>query len=108
MEMETKSQITKKIIGVIALNILLLLLLYSIPINGFGFDLCIYKHVTGKECLNCGMTRAFLAILHGKFSEALAYNKNVIIVFPYTVLAYLYCTYKYIKNKGEKKNVKHE
>ena len=108
METEIKSQITKRIIEVIILNILLLLLLYCIPADGFDFDLCIYKNITGKECFNCGMTRAFLAILHGKFNKAMAYNKNVIVIFPYTVLTYLYCTYKYIIRKGDNKNVKHE
>ena len=97
METETQLQITKKIMGVIVVNILLLLLLYCIPIEGFKFDLCIYKMITGNECFNCGMTRAFLSVLHGKFDLAMNYNKNVIIVFPFTVSLYLYSIYKYIK-----------
>ena len=106
MDKEIQLQTIKKIIAVIVLNILLLLLLYCIPIEGFGFDICIYKNLTGRNCLNCGMTRAFLAILHGNFNLAMSYNKNVIIVFPYTVLIYLYSIYIYLK-RG-KKNVKHE
>ena len=107
MEMETQSRTTKKIIGVIIVNVILLLLLYSIPMHGFNVDLCVYKIITGRECFNCGMTRAFLCTLHGRFDLAMEYNKNVIIVFPYTVITYLYCTYKFIV-KGENENGKYE
>ncbi len=42
------------------------------------------------------MTRAFLSVLHGNIYTALDYNVNVIIVFPLTILIYLYSWYKYI------------
>lgn len=74
-----------------------------IPMEGLKFDICIYKILTGKECFNCGMTRAFLSILHFKFSQAVKYNKNVIVVFPLTMFLYIYTWYKYIIKRKENK-----
>ncbi len=99
--MEMLSQITKKkirnrIFIFIGINILLLLLLYNLPINDNLPSLCIYKCITGKECFNCGMTRAFLSVLHFNFNQAIDYNWRVVIVFPYAVILYLYTCIKYI------------
>ena len=105
--MEIQSQTTKKVVGVIIANVLLLFLLYCIPMHGFNFDICVYKIITGRECFNCGMTRAFLCVLHGEFNLAMEYNRNVIVIFPFTVAIYLYSIYKFIF-KGEKKNEKYE
>ncbi|MDO5555452.1 MAG: DUF2752 domain-containing protein [Clostridia bacterium] len=99
MPMEMKSQIVKKIIICIIINIILISILYLLPVKDFKFQLCIYKMITGKECFNCGMTRAFLSILHLDYKNAITYNKNVVIVFPFTVSVYIYSWYKYIFNK---------
>ncbi|MBQ8379449.1 MAG: DUF2752 domain-containing protein [Clostridia bacterium] len=67
-------------------------------------SICIYKRITGNECFNCGMTRAFLSVLHLNFKDAVKYNWKVVIVFPYTVIIYVYSWYKYIikeKNNNE-------
>lgn len=65
-------------------------------------NLCIYKLILGKECWNCGMTRAFLSILHCNFKNALNYNNKVVLVFPMTIAIYINTWYKYIiKNKQE-------
>lgn len=88
---------TIKIIMFILVNSIILLTLFYIPINNFSpKDICVFKNLFGVECWNCGMTRAFLSILHLDFDKALDYNKNVIIVFPFTILVYLYSWYKYI------------
>lgn len=101
--METKLKVTKKrIIEFFIFNFILIIILYSIPVEKAS-NLCILKKVTGKECWNCGMTRAFLSILHFKFKDAVTYNHKVIIVFPLTVIIYLYTWIKYIK-KGEEKH----
>ena len=80
--MATESQ-TNRIIIFCIVNIILLSILYLIPINNNTLleNLCIYKNIFGVECWNCGMTRAFLSILHGDFQMAIQYNKNSIIVF---------------------------
>ena len=92
-----------KIFIFISINLILLIVLYLIPIENSMPSLCIYKAITGKECFNCGMTRAFLSVLHLDFKGAINYNWKVIIVFPYTVALYLYTWYKYIV-KEKKKN----
>ena len=95
--MEIRLRTTRILIFFIS-NIILLFLLYKIPIYGNSLleNICIFKNVLGVECWNCGMTRAFLSVLHGNIYTALDYNVNVIIVFPLTILIYLYSWYKYI------------
>lgn len=94
----------KKLILFIVINCVLLIILYNIPIENSMESICIYKKITGRECFNCGMTRAFLSVLHLNFKDAINYNWKVIIVFPYTVIIYIYSWYKYIikeKNNNE-------
>lgn len=81
----------------IGFNLMLLILLYNIPINSKVLNnICLIKYFTGKECWNCGMTRAFLSVLHLDFKLAYEFNHNVLVVFPFTVGIYLYSWYKYI------------
>jgi len=89
------SQIVKnRIIKVLIFNIILIIVLFNIPID--NLELCLYKQITGNSCWNCGMTRAFLSILHFEFNNAINYNWKVVIVFPLSIIIYLYSTYKYI------------
>lgn len=102
--MEMSSQ-TNRLVIFIIVNLLLLFILYSIPINQTNaVDLCIYKRITGKECWNCGMTRAFLSVLRLDFKGSFKYNKNVIVVFPLTIGIYIHFWYKYIIRREVKKN----
>ncbi len=80
-------------------NLILLILLYNISIDSkILSNICLIKHLTGKNCWNCGMTRAFLSVLHFDFNSAYQFNHNVSIVFPFTIGIYLYSWYKYIFN----------
>ena len=83
------------------INILLLILLYNLPIET-NHSLCIFKNITGRECYNCGMTRAFLSVLHLDFKQTMEYNWRVIIVFPYTFVLYIYVWMKYIILGGKR------
>ena len=96
---------TAKILIFIVLNLMLLILLYNIPEN-FKLlnNICLIKLFTKKPCWNCGITRAFLSILHLDFRTAYKLNHNVIIVFPLTVGIYLYSWFRYIFKKGVHKN----
>lgn len=89
---------TIRIIIFFIVNIALLYFLYKIPIvnNPILERLCVYKNLLGRECWNCGMTRAYLSILHGEYKMAIEYNWKSIILFPITVLTYLHSWYKYI------------
>ena len=99
--METQSKTTKIILFIIV-NIIILIALYIIPTDSSILEnLCIYKLILGKECWNCGMTRAFLAMLHFDLNTALSYNNKVVIVFPMTIVVYLSTWYKYIKKEQE-------
>ena len=94
-----------KIIFFIIINVMLLTLLYCIPINSENLSMiCIIKRITGKECWNCGMTRAFLSVLHLDLKTAYQYNSKVLIVFPLTIGIYLHSWYKFIFKKGGVKN----
>ena len=63
-------------------------------------NICLFKLITGKNCFNCGMTRAFLSVLHLNFEQAMEYNRNVVFIFPFTVIVYAYSWIKFIlKNK---------
>lgn len=78
-------------------NLILLIILYNISIDSEVLDnICLIKHITGRKCWNCGMTRAFLSVLHFDFYSAYQFNHNIIVVFPLTVGTYLYSWYKYI------------
>ena len=94
-----------RIICFIFFNLMLLTLLYYIPINSEKLNtICIFKRITGDNCWNCGMTRAFLSILHLDFKNAYQYNSKVVIVFPLTIGIYTCSWYKYIFLKGGVKN----
>ena len=102
MVMETKLQtINKKIVTCIIINIVLLIILYCIPIKGNPMleNICLFKLITGKNCFNCGMTRAFLSVLHFNFEQAMEYNRNVVFIFPLTVIVYAYSWIKFILKK---------
>ena len=95
---------TNRIIICVIVNILLLIILYNIPTenNHILENICIYKLITGNECFNCGMTRAFLSILHCDFNKAISYNANSIIIFPLTLFIYIYSWYKFVRKKDDK------
>ena len=86
-----------KVLVFLGFNLMLLILLYNISISSEILDnICLIKHFTGKNCWNCGMTRAFLSVLHLDFYSAYQFNHKVLVVFPFTIGIYLYSWYKYI------------
>jgi hypothetical protein len=49
-------------------------------------DLCLWKHLFQlAACPACGSTRALAAFFHGHLTQALAYNRNVIVTGPLLV-----------------------
>ena len=94
-----------KILLFLGVNLIVLILLYNIPTNSEILNnICLIKCFIGKECWNCGMTRAFLSILHFDFKGAYQFNHNVVVVFPLTIGIYLYSWNKYIFKERKKKN----
>lgn len=94
--MDTQSKIIKFLI----INIVLIIVLYNVPVEKMK-DLCVYKRITGNECWNCGMTRAFLSIMHLEIDDAISYNYKVVIVFPLTVIIYIHKWIKYIQRRDK-------
>jgi len=48
-----------------------------------GPDLCIWKHLFRlTACPACGSTRALAAFFHGNLTQALSFNRNVVITGP--------------------------
>lgn len=96
--MVKKSKITKFFLFIFA-NVMLITILYIVPLSFVGdgkFSICLYKNLTGKNCFNCGMTRAFLSLIHFRFDDAINYNKNVVLIFPLTMFVYCNAWLKYI------------
>lgn len=51
-----------------------------------GPDLCLWKHLFHiAACPACGSTRALVALFHGHVTQALAYNRNVLVTGPLLV-----------------------
>lgn len=61
--------------------------LYFIPLDWLKdqHSICLYKNITGNECIGCGMTRAILSVIHFQFENAFYFNKLIIVVFPLLV-----------------------
>lgn len=51
-------------------------------------SICLWKVLTGHECIGCGITRAFHALFHLQFQSAFEFNHGIIIVAP--LLLYLW------------------
>ena len=48
-----------------------------------GPNLCLWCHLLRiSACPACGSTRALAAFFHGHFSQALAFNRNVLVTAP--------------------------
>jgi hypothetical protein len=73
------------------------LLALGVPLIGFcvlppealsqGPDFCLWRRLLHlAACPACGSTRALAAFFHGRFGDALAYNRNVLVTAPLLVM----------------------
>lgn len=60
---------------------------------------CLFKTVTGISCPACGMTRAFIALLHFQFSKAVYQNILSIPVFIFIFYMIIRLFIDIIKNQ---------
>ena len=62
---------------------------YALPPEALsqGPNLCLWRRLLHvAACPACGSTRALAAFFHGRFGDALAYNRNVLVTAPLLVM----------------------
>ena len=65
------------------LGLLALLCVVSPETLDCGPDLCVWRNLLGiAACPACGSTRALAALFHGRLTEALTHNLNVVVTAP--------------------------
>lgn len=64
----------------IGVGIILFAILYLLTVI-FDCSLCVLKNICGINCFGCGMTRAFICILHFDFLSATEYNTLSVPMF---------------------------
>lgn len=84
-----------KNILILLVLILFLLFVLNVPVT------CIFKSVTGISCPACGMTRAFISILHFNFIDAFFLNILSIPLFIFIAFSVIMLIIEILKNKFE-------
>lgn len=75
--------------GLILSGVILLGLARFFPFSSLP-PLCTFKGLTGLPCLTCGMTRSWVALLHGDLPQAFVWNPIGATLCLVTVLGTLY------------------
>lgn len=70
--------------------------------------ICPFRALTGCPCLGCGMTRAFVNVMHGKLSDAFEHNRLVVIVFPLIFLMSVIQFISLFRSSGDQKRLTKE
>ena len=83
--------------------LIIVLLLVILPLAFFEGvpKICTYRLFTGRDCPGCGMTRACCLFFHGRFSEAMIFNRAVVVVAPFLIAIALYQAYRLIRMAKE-------
>jgi hypothetical protein len=73
-----------KNITLLSTYLILPVVLYFIPLEWLNkqHTICLIKNIFGVNCFGCGITRAIISGVQFKFSNAIEYNKIVVIVLP--------------------------
>lgn len=77
---------------------LLIALVVVIAATLLGKGICYFKNITGIPCPGCGMTRSFLLILQGKFTEAWKIHP---FAYGWIVFAIIFFVDRYVLRKKE-------
>lgn len=99
MKLLCKYLFSNKIMGIIAVYFAISIVLKI----GFSIDIlipCLWKTFFHIECPGCGLTRAFIEILHCNIIGAYNDNPLIFIVLPIGVF-YLYFDFKKFKKKQQ-------
>lgn len=71
-----------RVLAAAAVGCLALAVLLSPATASDGPVLCPFRLLTGLPCPGCGMTRAWVFAMHGRYGDALAANPFVLIAMP--------------------------
>jgi len=64
-----------------------------------GPDLCLWRRLFHlAACPACGSTRALAAFFHGRWGDALAFNRNVLVTAPALIALAVKDAFSVIKN----------
>ncbi len=67
---------------------------YKIP-----FVVCPIRHFTGIPCPTCGMTRSFMAIARGDFSQAVNYHLFGLVLFASFAIAIIHVSLELVTKR---------
>ena len=67
------------------------------PANGITF--CPYKLITGIDCPGCGMTRSWVHLVAGSFTEAVRFNPFGPILFTLAVFKVIFLSFEVYKKR---------
>lgn len=62
-----------------------------------GPTICVFRNFFGVRGPGCGLTRAISSIFRGNFTQALYYNKLVVIIFPILIALLFFDLFKISK-----------
>ena len=82
------NKINIKIIFIVLLPILFYAAV-KFAVENVNVNLCLFRIITGKECIGCGITRAFYELFNLNFEKACEYNSRIIIVAPLMFLVWI-------------------
>lgn len=75
---------------------------FFVPVEGFGFEVCYIKGMTGIQCPGCGLTRSISGITHLEFQSAFNMHPFGFVIYP---LLLLLGAYNFLP-KGKKKKIR--
>ncbi len=96
--MQIDNQRLKKVISEYGIILLILIGYYFLNTIFHLKVVCLFNFFTGYLCPGCGITRYFIAMLHGDLVSAFYYNQFVFIVFPLFLIYMIYCKVCYVIN----------
>jgi len=80
---------TRKILRIFRICLYIIAFIYLLikePNANYSFIICPSKSMFNFDCYLCGMTRAFIAMFHLKFMDAINYNPLIVIFYPLLIL----------------------
>lgn len=98
MEKNFKSRVSFEDVVVILAPIWIILLRKMLLLVGVK-EVCLWKLLTGHECIGCGMMSAMVYLMRGEFGLAFESNHLVVIVAPVLLWCWLSYIYRLVNSK---------